>query len=819
MRITANRTIGTRIQIDGEAQFKNTIKSLNQEMRVLTSEMGACTSGFDKNNASITDLRQKGDTLTRQIEAQKQKIQTLTEAEQAAERARSQAVQTAREMAEQYGENSTQADRARQAVTAAERAVADYRVQCNNSIKALNNMEQAQEQNNAALAQMEKTNFQKISEGFKQITAEAAKAAGAVGKIGIKALTTSVEAGIKGLTAYAGALGAAATAAFGLAASAGAAADDLNTLSKQTGISTEQLQKMTYAAALVDVDVETTTKAMTKLTKNMGQAAEGSKTATEAFSALGVKFRDDVTGELRDNEDVFNDAITALGKIENSTERDALAMDLFGKSAQDLNPLILGGAEQLKKLGDNAEAAGLIMSQDALDNLNAFNDSIDILKANTAAAGNVLASSFADKFKVFTDLIGGEAPKLIKNIADIFGGKDIDKNITALTANLKSAGLRLTQSLTQMIPTFIASFNGVITAVVQSITATLSNAVKGILPTLITGFVSLIQSVISEIPVLVPIVLDGAITLFRGILDGLNAVTDQLIPMLPILISSVVSSLVENISVLGEAALKFFGALLTAIPIILESLIENLPQIIMSIVNFVVESIPKLIEAGISLFLALVEAIPAAITTIIENLPLIISSIITGIISAIPQLLEASVKFFMAIIEAIPTIIAELIVALPMVIKAIIEAFQNVDWGELGTNIIDGIGSGFMDGVTKIGDKIKEAGNSIVQKFKDLFGIASPSKVMKKEVGGYLADGVGEGFTERMKVVSGNMSRAIPKTYDINVDVNPYGAGPRGAGAQNSKNVTFTQNIYNPTAESSLILAKNTRRDLARAAL
>jgi phage-related minor tail protein len=177
-----------------------------------------------------------------------------------------------------------------------------------------------------------------------------------------------------------GALAGVAAGAAAMAVNTGKAADDINTLAKQTGLSTEAIQKFQYASDIIDVPLETFTGSLAKLTKNMQGAKNGSKNVIEAFDELGVSFLDS-NGQLRNNQDVFNDAIDALGKIENQTQRDALAMQIFGKSAQDLNPLILGGADSLKQMGEEAEAAGLILSQDALDSANAFNDELDILKA------------------------------------------------------------------------------------------------------------------------------------------------------------------------------------------------------------------------------------------------------------------------------------------------------------------------------------------------------------------------------------------------------------------------------------------------------
>lgn len=170
---------------------------------------------------------------------------------------------------------------------------------------------------------------------------------------------------------------------------AGQFADDLLTLSTVTHISTEELQKMQYASNLLDVDVDVMTGSITKLTNNMELARDGSATLTDQFGKLGIKFADS-KGNLRDANEVFYEAIDALGKVKNETERDALAMDLFGKSAKDLNPLIEAGSEALKDLGIQAEDMGMVMGDTELDKLGRFNDAFEEMGKQSDAFKNSL---------------------------------------------------------------------------------------------------------------------------------------------------------------------------------------------------------------------------------------------------------------------------------------------------------------------------------------------------------------------------------------------------------------------------------------------
>lgn len=184
-------------------------------------------------------------------------------------------------------------------------------------------------------------------------------------------------------------------ALIGLAFKSGQAADELSTLSKVTGISTAELQKYKAAADLVDVSVETISKSQIKLKKNMATAASGTGAAAEAFQTLGVSVTDS-NGELRGQDEVFTEVIKALGQMENETQRDALAMQIFGKSAAELNPLIEDNGETYKRVADIFKNNGLeIVDEETLQKANEFNDAIDEVKATFGAAINTIGMQLA----------------------------------------------------------------------------------------------------------------------------------------------------------------------------------------------------------------------------------------------------------------------------------------------------------------------------------------------------------------------------------------------------------------------------------------
>lgn len=170
-----------------------------------------------------------------------------------------------------------------------------------------------------------------------------------------------------------------------------AAADEILTLSSVTGMSTQQIQELAYAAELVDVSLDTLSSTMRRNIRSMSSAQDGTEAAVEAYAALGVAVTN-TDGTLRDSDEVYWETLDALAQVANETERDALAMEIFGKSAQDLNPLIDAGSEKLKELAKEAANTGYVMNEDTLAAFGSFDDAIQRLKNGATGAKNALAA-------------------------------------------------------------------------------------------------------------------------------------------------------------------------------------------------------------------------------------------------------------------------------------------------------------------------------------------------------------------------------------------------------------------------------------------
>jgi phage-related minor tail protein len=223
-----------------------------------------------------------------------------------------------------------------------------------------------------------------------------------VGNVNLRAMSEQFKDVGNKLTSAGQAMQGLSMAAAGVVASLGAIsykagtnADDLNTLSKVYSINTQDLQKYSVAADLVDVSVEDIAKSHVKLEKSMYSANNGSKAQAEAFAKLGVSVTN-ADGSLRSSDAVWQDTISALGKMTNETERDAIAQQLMGKSAANLNPLIEDQGETYKNLTDTLKKYDLdFVDQETLDKANQFNDSLDTMKAIGSVALSTVGAQLA----------------------------------------------------------------------------------------------------------------------------------------------------------------------------------------------------------------------------------------------------------------------------------------------------------------------------------------------------------------------------------------------------------------------------------------
>lgn len=391
--------INTKFTLSGEKEYKQAISEIGSGMKVLDSEMRKVSSAYAQNADSVEALNAKNDVLERKISTQAEKIEYLRAALQ--------------QSAERYGE--------------ADKRTMQWQASLNNAEAELNNLNNQVDENNQKIAESEKGmgNLGDVVNGLTsklgiQLPDGMKSSMNAMGSLDTQSLALA-----GGFAAVAAAIVKVEKAMISMTKESASFADNIITLSMQTGQSTQQLQEFAYASELIDVSVDTLQGSLTKLTNNMQDTMNGTGNAKASFEALGVSVTN-ADGSMRSANDVFYETIDALGQVKNETERDAMSMDIFGRSAQDLNPLIIQGSKTLKAYADEAHNMGYVLDDEALSALGAVDDAYQRLQKTQEGVKNQLSAEFAPYLEEFygdvTTMVkdGGKALK-DSGIVDAFG--------------------------------------------------------------------------------------------------------------------------------------------------------------------------------------------------------------------------------------------------------------------------------------------------------------------------------------------------------------------------------------------------------------
>jgi hypothetical protein len=214
-------------------------------------------------------------------------------------------------------------------------------------------------------------------------------------------------------------------------------ADSIQDLSDRTGASTKLIQEFRYAAQLTGSDVGTADESLGKFTKTLGLAQQGSKQQADLFKSLGVT--------SSDFDEAFRQTLDGLAKLPTIQQRNAVALQIFGKGAATLTNLLGQGSAAFEQMAAKAQALGLVISGDLLANAGQVNDKLDtmkmILETNADALGT-LADGF---LKVATNAL--QAIEAARNFYNLQGFQKGDIGSGVALSKTKSGRVTMINEL------------------------------------------------------------------------------------------------------------------------------------------------------------------------------------------------------------------------------------------------------------------------------------------------------------------------------------------------------------------------------------
>lgn len=496
----------------------------------------------------------------------------------------------------------------------------------------------------------------------------------------------------------------------------------------------------------------------------LGDISQGN---AEKFSGLSLVFGQvQSAGRLMGGDvlQMINQGFNPLVEIAKTT----------GESMVDLKARMEAGGvsfEEVQGAMQSATAEGgmfydamALGSRTLTGSFSSTKDGVNILSGSvvgnlTPALTGLLSDGINPMLGALTSLVNGEegAQAAVDSAGDALVDQvsNIGPAIEGLAGNLGTIFTAIGPALGSAVTTIVNSLATILPAVIglaSTLILTLATALVSNLPTLVATAVPLILGFATSLLAMLPMLIQAGVGVLLALVTGITSSLPTLIPGVVTAIVGAITTLFapENLTALLGAGLQLIMGLVTGLLAALPSLIAALPAIIVGIITFLVDAIPTLIDAGIQLFLSLINALPTIITGIVTAIPKIITGLITALTGAIPKIITAGVSLFVSLIKNLPTIITSIVGSIPQIITSIYNTITSSDMiGKLakaGGELIKGLWNGIKDLGKWLNDKISGFFGGVVDNIKAFFGIKSPSRLMRDEVGTMLGLGVGGGF-------------------------------------------------------------------------
>ena len=352
---------------------------------------------------------------------------------------------------------------------------------------------------------------------------------------------------------------------------------------------------------------------------------------------------------------------------------------------------------------------------------------------------------------------------------------DAGATVEPILTDVKMLGASLLEDLIPGIKGVTEAFRGLINGdegsaeavgeALSGLLETILTKAVEILPTLATAAVSLIASLMTSIIGMLPQLAETGTTIIMGLVDGIITaiplITQAIVEMIPRL----AEALIAGIPQLIEGGKQLLLAILEAIPLILPPLIDALPQIVQTITDELTASIPDLLEGAIQFLMAIVEAVPILIEKLLPSIPTIVDTVIDGLLDNLPLLIDGAVKLLFGILKAIPEINAALYENMPSIVASIVDGLLDMgdELWKAGIQLLEGLVQGMLD-FDYMG-ALKKVGNGIINGFKKVFDIHSPSRVMAG-LGELLDEGLAEGIVDNADLPVNAIDRLSSEMLD-----------------------------------------------------
>lgn len=525
----------------------------------------------------------------------------------------------------------------------------------------------------------------------------------------------------------------------------------------------------------------------------------------ETVTSFSASLLQGLNGDTEKAAEVANQAITDMSdnanKMGTSMESIQYAYQGFAKQNYTmLDNLKLGyGGTQAEMarlinesgvLGDTMTVTADTVNQVSFDKIieaiHVVQDNLGITGTTAMEAATTIEGSVNSAKSAWQNLVTGLA--------------DDNADLDTLVNNFVESVSVAASNIIPRIETILSGVGELIQKLAPVIAESIPGVVEGVLPPLIEAAGTVITSIAEVLPDLISVIIPTIIQFFTenigefielgiqivtALVTGISDNIQLIIDAIPVIVEAVSSALSSHGSELMESGGKILSEIVNGIISKIPEIASNLPKVITAIVEFISENLPKILEKGTEILNSLVDGIMEAIPNLVSQLPEVISAFVDFVTSNLPTIVGSGIDILLNLIEGILKTIPELVGALPQIIDAIVNGIGDLLGSvvDVGKRIVEGIWQGISSMASWIGDKIGGFFGGIVDGAKSFLGIASPSKVFAS-IGGYMAEGLGEGWNSEFERVKGYINNsfdfeAVPasKYQNYKLPRNVYGSG------------------------------------------
>ena len=568
-----------------------------------------------------------------------------------------------------------------------------------------------------------------------------------LGKIG-SAVSTAVKASAAAVGAASAGVAALGTACINAYADYEQLAGGVETLFKDSAETIHSFADNAYKTAGLSANEYMET--VTSFSASLLQSLDGDTEKAAAAADLAITDMADNANKMGTAMESIQYAYQGFAK-QNYTMLDNLKLG-YGGTKEEMQRLLadaekLSGVKyDLSSYADIVEAIHVIQTEMGITGTTAKEASTTIqgsVASMKAAWANLMVGMADDTqnfdmlLSNFIESIGTVADNLLPRIGVVIEG--MGKLVAGLAPEIASALPTLTNEL---LPNLVELGVQSISALVQGIQENGDS--------LAAGALSIVGTLAEGIAELLPMVADTAASLVVSLADGLTESLPNIIPVAIETISTLVENLTENANTIIEAGIQIILALGEGLIAALPQLIETVPQIVINIANVINDNAPKLVDTALYLITRLATGLLAATPTILANIPKIIEAIVAAFMAF--QWLNLGKQ----LIDGVANGVKKAGESMATAAKNAFSKFKAKITGSevatelknIGKYIIDGIVGGIKSSLSKIANVAGKIKDTLLSKLKGLFRIASPSKLMKEEVGAYIGEGIAVGIEE-----------------------------------------------------------------------